>query len=135
MWLPATGHPPITKPSAMQKVARGVRVFAILCRCLGVRRTCGLPPSWALLNGTCVPAPALPRPRPAATPRVRRTRFRVRGAQPEKATGKIKEGVGRASDDDKLTNEGRGDQAKGDLHEAAGKVKDAAGKARDAANR
>jgi uncharacterized protein YjbJ (UPF0337 family) len=53
----------------------------------------------------------------------------------DQATGKVKAGVGRASDDDKLTNEGRGDQAKGDLREAAGKVKDAAGKAKDAAER
>jgi uncharacterized protein YjbJ (UPF0337 family) len=50
----------------------------------------------------------------------------------EQATGKIKEGAGRASDDEKLTREGQGEQVKGDLREAAGKVKDAA---RDAGGR
>ena len=50
----------------------------------------------------------------------------------EQATGKIKEGAGRAGNDDRLVREGKGEQAKGDLREAAGKVKDAA---RDAAGR
>ena len=48
----------------------------------------------------------------------------------DQATGKVKEGVGRAGDDEQLAEEGRREQAKGDLREAAGKVKDAA---RDAA--
>jgi uncharacterized protein YjbJ (UPF0337 family) len=53
----------------------------------------------------------------------------------DQVTGKVKEGVGRASNDDELTREGRGDQAKGDRQNAAGKVKDAAGKAKDATRR
>jgi uncharacterized protein YjbJ (UPF0337 family) len=43
----------------------------------------------------------------------------------DQATGKIKEGAGRAGDDEQLAREGRKEQAKGDLREAAGKVKDA----------
>jgi uncharacterized protein YjbJ (UPF0337 family) len=50
----------------------------------------------------------------------------------DQASGKIKEGIGRAGDDEKLAREGQRDQAKGDLREAADKVKDAA---RDAAGR
>jgi uncharacterized protein YjbJ (UPF0337 family) len=41
------------------------------------------------------------------------------------ATGKIKEGAGRASDDERLEAEGRDDQSKADLKQAGEKVKDA----------
>jgi len=43
----------------------------------------------------------------------------------EKATGKVKETAGRASDDESLEAEGRGDQSKADLKDAGEKVKDA----------
>ncbi|MGN8025945.1 CsbD family protein [Microbacterium sp. 22242] len=43
----------------------------------------------------------------------------------EKAGGKIKEGVGKVTDDEKLENEGRLDQAKADLKKAGDHVKDA----------
>ena len=43
----------------------------------------------------------------------------------EKGTGKIKEEVGKATDDESLEAEGRGDQARGDLKDAGEKVKDA----------
>jgi uncharacterized protein YjbJ (UPF0337 family) len=43
----------------------------------------------------------------------------------EKATGKVKEGLGKATGDESLEAEGRGDQAKGDLKNAGEKVKDA----------
>jgi uncharacterized protein YjbJ (UPF0337 family) len=39
--------------------------------------------------------------------------------------GKVKEGVGRASDDPDLETEGKVDQAKGNLKQAGEKVKDA----------
>ncbi len=39
--------------------------------------------------------------------------------------GKIKEGVGRATDDEELEAQGRGDQAKSDLKQAGEKLKDA----------
>ena len=39
--------------------------------------------------------------------------------------GKIKEGVGRATDDEELEAEGQVDQAKGNLKQAGDKVKDA----------
>ena len=41
------------------------------------------------------------------------------------ATGKVKEGAGKASDDEQLEAEGRGDQSKADLKQAGEKVKDA----------
>ena len=41
------------------------------------------------------------------------------------AQGKIKEGVGKATGDDEMANEGRADQAKSDLKDAGEKVKDA----------
>jgi len=50
----------------------------------------------------------------------------------EQVTRKIKEGVGRAGDDDKLRREGQQEQARGDVREAKAKVKDAA---RDATKR
>jgi uncharacterized protein YjbJ (UPF0337 family) len=40
-------------------------------------------------------------------------------------TGKVKEGVGRATDDHSLEHEGKADQAKADLKDAGEKVKDA----------
>ena len=43
----------------------------------------------------------------------------------EDAKGKIKESVGRATDDDSMENEGKADQAKSDLKNAGEKVKDA----------
>ena len=43
----------------------------------------------------------------------------------EELTGKVKEGVGDATDDKSLENEGRADQAKGNLKQAGEKVKDA----------
>ena len=44
----------------------------------------------------------------------------------EKAGGKIKEGVGKATDNEKLEAEGRGDQAKASAKQAGENVKDAA---------
>jgi uncharacterized protein YjbJ (UPF0337 family) len=38
--------------------------------------------------------------------------------------GKVKEGVGRATDDEELEAEGQADQAKGNLKQAGDKVKD-----------
>lgn len=43
----------------------------------------------------------------------------------EKAAGKVKEATGRASDDERLEAEGRGDQSKADFKDAGEKVKDA----------
>lgn len=43
----------------------------------------------------------------------------------EKAAGKAKEATGRATDDERLEAEGRGDQSKADLKGAGEKVKDA----------
>ena len=43
----------------------------------------------------------------------------------EEVGGKIKEGVGRLTDDEELENQGKGDQVKADLKQAADKVKDA----------
>jgi uncharacterized protein YjbJ (UPF0337 family) len=43
----------------------------------------------------------------------------------EELRGKAKEGVGRATDDEELEAQGRGDQAKSDLKQAGEKVKDA----------
>ena len=42
-----------------------------------------------------------------------------------KLTGRAKEATGKATGDDRLKNEGRGDQVKADLKQAAEKVKDA----------
>lgn len=47
------------------------------------------------------------------------------GNKTEELTGKVKEGVGDATDDRSLENEGRADQAKGNLKQAGEKVKDA----------
>jgi uncharacterized protein YjbJ (UPF0337 family) len=43
----------------------------------------------------------------------------------EKVTGKVKEHVGQATDDESLEAEGQADQAKGNLKDAGEKVKDA----------
>ncbi|MGX7680538.1 CsbD family protein [Jatrophihabitans sp. DSM 45814] len=42
----------------------------------------------------------------------------------EEAKGKVKEGVGKATDDEQLEAEGHGDQAKSNLKQAGEKVKD-----------
>jgi uncharacterized protein YjbJ (UPF0337 family) len=42
----------------------------------------------------------------------------------EEMKGKVKEGVGRATDDEQLEAEGHADQAKGNLKQAGEKVKD-----------
>jgi uncharacterized protein YjbJ (UPF0337 family) len=41
------------------------------------------------------------------------------------AAGKLKEGAGRATDDERLEAEGRNDQAKASLKQAGEKIKDA----------
>ncbi|MDX3659751.1 CsbD family protein [Streptomyces sp. ID05-26A] len=46
-------------------------------------------------------------------------------AKADQFKGKVKEGVGDATDDQGLENEGKMDQAKGGLKESAEKVKDA----------
>jgi uncharacterized protein YjbJ (UPF0337 family) len=43
----------------------------------------------------------------------------------EEAAGKVKEGLGRATDDERLETEGKSDQASSDLKQAGEKVKDA----------
>ncbi|KAA2255960.1 CsbD family protein [Solihabitans fulvus] len=43
----------------------------------------------------------------------------------EELKGKAKEGVGNATDDQELADEGKADQVKGNLKQAAEKVKDA----------
>ncbi|MFG3600360.1 CsbD family protein [Micromonospora chersina] len=43
----------------------------------------------------------------------------------ENTAGKVKEGVGRATDDERLEAEGRNDQAAANLKQAGEKVKDA----------
>lgn len=43
----------------------------------------------------------------------------------EDMTGKVKEGTGKATDDESLEAEGKGDQAKADIKQAGEKVKDA----------
>ena len=43
----------------------------------------------------------------------------------EELTGKVKEGVGDATDDESMEREGKVDQAKGNLKQAGEKVKDA----------
>lgn len=46
-------------------------------------------------------------------------------AKAKEMKGKVKEVAGRATGDDKLKAEGKGDQAKGNLKQAGEKVKDA----------
>lgn len=43
----------------------------------------------------------------------------------DKATGKVKEGLGKASGDRQMEEEGKGDQAKGDVKKGLGSIKDA----------
>jgi uncharacterized protein YjbJ (UPF0337 family) len=43
----------------------------------------------------------------------------------EELRGKAKEGVGRATDDEELEAQGRGDQAKANVKQAGEKIKDA----------
>lgn len=43
----------------------------------------------------------------------------------EELKGKVKEGIGGATDDEALENQGKKDQAKGNLKQAGEKVKDA----------
>jgi uncharacterized protein YjbJ (UPF0337 family) len=43
----------------------------------------------------------------------------------DELTGKAKEGLGRATDNERLEAEGRSDQSKSDIKQAAEKVKDA----------
>jgi len=43
----------------------------------------------------------------------------------EEAGGKVKEGLGKATDDEQMEAEGRGDQASSNLKQAGEKVKDA----------
>jgi uncharacterized protein YjbJ (UPF0337 family) len=45
--------------------------------------------------------------------------------QAENLGGKVKEGVGKATDDERLEAEGKGDQFKSNLKQAGEKVKDA----------
>ena len=49
--------------------------------------------------------------------------------------GKLKETGGELTGDERLANEGRADQVKGDVKDAAGNVKDAAEHVRDAVTR
>lgn len=48
----------------------------------------------------------------------------VKGAA-DKVKGAVKEAAGKATDDPKLCDEGRADQAKGELRNAVGDIKDA----------
>jgi uncharacterized protein YjbJ (UPF0337 family) len=45
--------------------------------------------------------------------------------QSENASGKVKEGVGKVTDNERLEAEGKGDQIKANLKQAGEKVKDA----------
>jgi uncharacterized protein YjbJ (UPF0337 family) len=45
--------------------------------------------------------------------------------QSENLAGKVKEGVGKATDDEQLEAEGKGDQVKSNLKQAGEKIKDA----------
>ncbi|MFD0886785.1 CsbD family protein [Streptosporangium algeriense] len=50
----------------------------------------------------------------------------------EELGGKVKEGAGRLTDDERLEAEGRADQGKSHLKQAGEKLKDSAGKVKDA---
>lgn len=50
----------------------------------------------------------------------------------EEAKGKVKEGVGRATDDERLEAEGRGDQASANVKQAGDKAADAVDDVKDA---
>ncbi|MFY1596006.1 CsbD family protein [Micromonospora sp. WMMD737] len=47
------------------------------------------------------------------------------GNASEEATGKLKEGAGRATDDERLEAAGRGDQTSANVKQAGEKIKDA----------
>lgn len=47
------------------------------------------------------------------------------GNAAERMTGKVKEGVGKLTDDERLEAEGKADQVKADVKDAGEKVKDA----------
>jgi uncharacterized protein YjbJ (UPF0337 family) len=49
----------------------------------------------------------------------------------EKLTGRLKEAVGNATDNDQLTTEGQADQVKGGVRETFGKAKDVVSDAAD----
>lgn len=49
----------------------------------------------------------------------------------DKVKGAVKEGVGKATGNERLRDEGQMDKAKGEIHRAAGDLKDAAKKATD----
>ena len=53
----------------------------------------------------------------------------------DKVTGRGKEAVGAATDDEELRNEGKGQQTEADVKNAGEKVKDAAGDVKDAFKR
>jgi uncharacterized protein YjbJ (UPF0337 family) len=53
----------------------------------------------------------------------------------DRATGRGKEAVGAATDDEELRNEGRGQQTEADVKDAGEKVKDAGEKVKDAFKR
>ena len=53
------------------------------------------------------------------------------GSTSDKVNGKVKQGVGEATDDPALKGEGKLQEAKGDLQKAVGKAKDAVKKAAD----
>lgn len=52
----------------------------------------------------------------------------------EKLSGKVKEAVGNATNNDRLASEGRAEQVKGGARQAVGHVKDAVTDAADYAN-
>ncbi|MHC6226783.1 CsbD family protein [Pseudomonas sp. X10] len=52
------------------------------------------------------------------------TKDKVKGVANE-AVGNIKQGVGKATDNDKLRAEGKAQELKGEVQQAVGKVKDA----------
>ncbi len=53
----------------------------------------------------------------------------------DRATGRGKEAVGAATDDEELRDEGRGQQTEADVKDAGEKVKDAGDKVKDAFKR
>jgi uncharacterized protein YjbJ (UPF0337 family) len=53
----------------------------------------------------------------------------------DRATGRGKEAVGAATDDEEMRDEGRGQQTEADVKDAGEQVKDAAGKVGDAFKR
>ncbi|MEJ7839472.1 MAG: CsbD family protein [Thermomicrobiales bacterium] len=49
----------------------------------------------------------------------------------DKIAGKVKEAVGKVTDDEKTEAEGRGQQTEGEVHAGVGKAKDVAGDIQD----